>query len=224
MFPQFGPGKLPNHGFARTSVWAFDPSDAGESGDSVFFSLSLTETAETLALWPNKFKLVYTVSFNATTLNTSLEVYNTGEKDFDFQALLHTYYLLDKVEEITLEGLDKMTYIDKLQGGIKCVQDGTLKIDKETDWIYTNARAPIVIGKARNGKDVKISLKLQAEEEEKEADAVVWNPWIDKSKRTGDFGDEEYHVMLCVEPGCVSRFEKCAPGKTWKLSQNILFS
>ena len=29
--------------------------------------------------------------------------------------------------------------------------------------------------------------------------AVVWNPWIAKSKRMPDFGDKEYHKMICVE-------------------------
>ena len=27
----------------------------------------------------------------------------------------------------------------------------------------------------------------------------VWNPWVDKAKRMGDFGDDEYKRMLCVE-------------------------
>ena len=28
---------------------------------------------------------------------------------------------------------------------------------------------------------------------------VVWNPWIEKSRRMADFGDDEYHTMVCVE-------------------------
>ena len=28
---------------------------------------------------------------------------------------------------------------------------------------------------------------------------IVWNPWIKKSIALPDFGDEEYHSMLCIE-------------------------
>jgi glucose-6-phosphate 1-epimerase len=28
---------------------------------------------------------------------------------------------------------------------------------------------------------------------------VVWNPWIDKSRRMPDFGDDEWTGMVCIE-------------------------
>ena len=31
------------------------------------------------------------------------------------------------------------------------------------------------------------------------ANTVVWNPWIDKAAAMSDFGDDEWHQMLCIE-------------------------
>ena len=33
--------------------------------------------------------------------------------------------------------------------------------------------------------------------------AVVWNPWVDKSRDTGDLGDEDYKEMVCVEAAAI---------------------
>jgi D-hexose-6-phosphate mutarotase len=41
-------------------------------------------------------------------------------------------------------------------------------------------------------------------EKENSASTVVWNPWIAKAQQMADFGDEEYHNMVCVESGNVA--------------------
>jgi D-hexose-6-phosphate mutarotase len=44
---------------------------------------------------------------------------------------------------------------------------------------------------------------------------VLWNPWIVKSKAMADFGDDEFHQMICVESGNVGKNKlTLAPGKS----------
>lgn len=50
---------------------------------------------------------------------------------------------------------------------------------------------------------------------------VVWNPWIEKAKGMGDFGDEEYKNMICVENGSVADWVKLAGGQTWIAGQTL---
>ena len=52
-------------------------------------------------------------------------------------------------------------------------------------------------------------------------DAVVWNPWVDKSKRMSDFDDEEYKNMVCVEGGCISKPVLLQPGSVWTSSYKM---
>ena len=58
------------------------------------------------------------------------------------------------------------------------------------------------------------------------ADAVVWNPWIDKAKALADFGDEEYKCMIAVEPANAATYlqggsVEIAPDCTWTAQQSI---
>ena len=54
-FPQFGPGEIQQHGFARNLEW--DVVDSTDS--SVSFKLANNE--QTMAIWPHPFECMYKV-------------------------------------------------------------------------------------------------------------------------------------------------------------------
>lgn len=45
-------------------------------------------------MWPFDFSLVYTIKLSADTIETQLRVHNIGTQAFDFNTLLHTYFLI----------------------------------------------------------------------------------------------------------------------------------
>lgn len=74
--------------------------DFGLSSDSIPDS--------TKALWPYKFGLLYSVTLDKDSLNTTLVVTNDGDEPFDFQILLHTYFNI-KVRPFTNRSLPLAT-------------------------------------------------------------------------------------------------------------------
>ena len=80
--------------------------------------------------------------------------------------------------------------------------------DRETDRIYVNAPDRVVLDDRGNQRKIAIAKSGM--------DAiVVWNPWIEKSKRLEDFGDDEYRHMVCVETGHMRAPAVLAPGAQW---------
>ena len=94
-------GKLPQHGFARTSTWEFLGKSTSESAPGAAaadlsvkldFGLSASNLSDSARkLWPFSFGLIYSVTLNRGSLTTSLVISNDGTESFDFQTLLHTY-------------------------------------------------------------------------------------------------------------------------------------
>ena len=89
--------------------------------------------------------------------------------------------------------------MDKLKDG-KVFNETRKQINftEETDRIYMNAPSMVTLPGIA---------KIEVQTSGKDHDIVVWNPHIAKSKRMGDFGDDEWKNMVCIEPGYVAKYE-----------------
>jgi len=209
-FPQFGSkGPLPQHGFARISEWQLvDTQILADGGVSAH--LRLTDSPQTRSLWPFSFVLGIQVLLNENTLSLTLNLQNTHDSVFEFQAALHTYFSLADISRASVQGLQGVTYLDSLQGDAAFTESApVLRFSGETDRVYIDAPDIVELKDEESGRTVNIRKRNMP-------DIVVWNPWIAKSKRMTDFGDDEYLRMVCVETGIIAKPKKLGPGKHWE--------
>ncbi len=196
IFPWFGSGRSgqlnPAHGFARTRQWQL-LSQGNEGGDAVA-SFALDGAAASEPNFPYAFAARYVIRLGST-LQLHLTVENTGEVPFSFEEALHTYFRVGDVRQIRVEGLDGCTYLDQADpsGLVARQQAGDVTFTGETDRIYASSD-PVRLVDPVLGRTLTI-------EKQHSASTVVWNPWIQKAGRMGDFGDDEWTSMVCIEGG-----------------------
>ncbi|CAD6590031.1 MAG: hypothetical protein ASARMPRED_004532 [Alectoria sarmentosa] len=152
VFPNFGPSSnkategLPQHGFARTTKWEYLgksssesstlPNSSGDSSVKLDFGLSNAMLDKIPSEWKNyQFGITYSVTLGRDDLETSLAIRNTGEKDFEFQTLLHSYWAVDNISDVSVSGLEKISFADKVGGG-KEEESGAITVSSEVDRVY----------------------------------------------------------------------------------------
>lgn len=207
IFPQFGGGLLPQHGFARTSAWKIQNTAVACDG-AVQAELVLEDTAASRALWPHLFRLQLAVELRDTSLALALQVTNRGTSVFPYHAVLHTYLAVSDIRMVGVRGLQGTTYIDSLRDDLREVETRPeIRFAEETDRIYVNTPDAIVMRDESRSREVRIVKTGMP-------DVVVWNPWIDKARRMVDFGDDEYRTMVCVETGNMAGLQVLRPGES----------
>jgi len=209
-FPWFGPRaddpKAPMHGFARDRNWKFKTVERLPDG-SVTAVLILKWTPTLLQLWPHRFTATHTITLDARGDRVTMElaVKNLDPLDaveamtpFTFEEALHTYFAVGDIRQVTITGLENVTFIDKTDGFTRKQQPAEpLKITGETDRVFINATGPTKVDDPANHRRIVV-------EKSNSNSTVVWNPWINKAKAMADFGDEEWPGMVCIETANVA--------------------
>ena len=206
-FPWFGAhpsdAKKPTHGFARTSTWTLTDATGDAAGD-VVATFRLVADAATRLLWPADFVATLTVSLGAA-LTLTLEVANTSEHEIVYEAALHTYLAVGDVTRITVRGLERTRFLDKVDG-MKAKVEGNdpITIAGEVDRVYLDTTAPCVI------EDPVLARKIRIDKHGSSS-TVVWNPGPDKGPAVPDIRDS-WPTFVCVESAnCAPHAVRLAP-------------
>ena len=128
------------HGFVRTTAWQLE--SIVQSGDAVAVSMVTESNDDTKRWWPHDFHLTYRVTFG-DELGMELAVKNTGATSFHFEEALHAYFQVGQIEQVSLQGLDTVQYLDKTDTNRRKTQQGPIAIASETDRVYLNTRGEI---------------------------------------------------------------------------------
>jgi len=192
-FPWFGPNakdsSAPAHGSARLVEWQVVSTLSKEDG----------AIAMGLATSIDPFVLNFDVEFGRVlrmTLRTELSKDATSPQSFE--DALHTYFAVSDIRTISIAGLETVAYIDKVdQAALRPASGIPIQFTGETDRVYVDTRADCLLMDDGMKRVVRVSKSGSVS-------TVVWNPWIDKSKRMADFGDDEWPAMVCIETANVS--------------------
>ncbi len=213
-WPWFGAhatdSSFPAHGFARTVPWQVAASAALPDG-STRITFELPQSSIPSAQWPHACHVRNIVTVGRT-LAVELVTENTGNTAFEIGEALHTYFAISDVDKVRITGLEGCAYLDKVGDWQRRTQAGDVTIASEVDRLYVNTETDCLI------EDRGLQRRIRVAKSGSRS-TVVWNPWIEKAAKMGDFGsDTGYRGMLCVESAnAAENIVSVAPGATHAL-------
>ncbi|MGR5437025.1 D-hexose-6-phosphate mutarotase [Vibrio owensii] len=188
-FPWFGTKESkPTHGFARTSLWELETYNASEH--SVEVILSLSYDANTLKLWPNKFKSILKFELSDEVV-ISMETINLDSKSWEYSGALHTYLNIADISLVSIDGVGK-SYFDGTSDYELTQSEVPMTIDCETIRVSIDSQDEITVSDVGNHRGISVTNSGHNA-------AVIWNPWAETTRSMSDMADDEYQNMVCVE-------------------------
>ncbi|KAK8459658.1 hypothetical protein SEVIR_2G184900v4 [Setaria viridis] len=204
-FPQFGPGPMQQHGFARNVNWSITDSEVTEGDPAV--TLELKDDSYSRSMWDFSFQALYKVSLHSTSLSTTLKITNTDDKPFSFNSALHTYFRAS-ITGVSVKGLKGCKTLNK-DPDPKNPLEGKEEREEVTfpgfvDCIYLGAPSELILD---NGLGDKIAISNS-----NWSDAVLWNPHLQMEACYKDF--------VCVENAKIETVQ-LEPKQSWVAEQKL---
>ena len=187
---------LSAHGLVRNRPWQLqDVRHPAPDYTVLTLVLELAQDAE--PAWPHATRLTMTIGVGEQ-LSVDLEVLNNSDRAVAFSSALHSYFAVSDIDRVCIDGLEGLEYIDCLDDWSSQQQQGSLTFDREVDRIYHGTDKPITLVDRGWQRVIEV---IPAGSNS----AVIWNPWIEKSRRLSQFADDAYRSTLCIETANADR-------------------
>lgn len=125
-FPWFGKHEwredLPLHGFVRTRLWNIESAENLADGRTKV-AFSVESTNPPMEVWPYRFRLHLSITVGEA-LEMALMVQNLETMPITCEVGFHTYFRVGDSEQCEVVGLDRIEYIDRIQGNVRVIQVG----------------------------------------------------------------------------------------------------
>lgn len=214
-WPYFGrqgqPADVPQHGFARNTTWTLVGANGGPDGE-ITIELLLPERADT------PLRLSQTLRIGRG-LTQSLSTRNTGATTVAFTQALHTYFRVGQAQRVQVDGLEKLAYADKYDGG-EHSQSGAWDLHDprdpgRSDRIYHRAGGRYTLHDPVLGRRIGLATSGSRS-------LVVWNPGEHGIGAISDAPAEGWRHFVCLEAANAGEdVIELAPGQTHTLRQTI---
>jgi glucose-6-phosphate 1-epimerase len=204
---QFSLAQAPAHGLVRGENWLLEKFDRNNDATRVTLRYPATDLLAGINL-----RLEISVG---ATLQMVLRTTNSSDRSFTFSQALHTYFAIGDIHRTEVRGLETSPYIETLKNWAEKKQNGPIVFNGETDRIYLHTPESIQIHDPVWQREIHLRSTGSKS-------AVIWNPWIEKSKRLSQFAPDAWQQMLCVETANV--MHDCVnllPGQNHALSLTI---
>ena len=207
-------GEAAAHGFVRKREWSLaDIQQPNPNQTQLIFTLTLQTGEE--PQWPHATRLTLALTIGET-LEVAFTVQNLSDQTVSFSSALHSYFAVGNIEQASLDGLQDLTYLDCLKEWTPRQQQGVLSIDQEVDRIYHGtAKQPIRLADSAWQRVIEVACSGSDS-------AVIWNPWIEKSRHLSHFADTAYRDMLCIETANAdNNFVQLQPSQQHQMTVSI---
>ncbi len=191
--PWFGPhptdSTKPKHGFARNREWQLIDAGLNDDGD-LKLVFEFNSPANELFAFDFCAQLVMDLG---DSIKQSLSITNADSQPFDCSWVLHSYFPVQSLADVRVEGLTGKTYLDNLEQHAAKPQYGDVDFPHEVDRVFPGVDNPVgIIGSPR----IRIT-------HDNCPSVVVWNPGAANAAKIADIGAGNEQGYVCVERGAV---------------------